>query len=107
MKITKVHKKFVCHSGPERIHPDHSCELGRLNRIIGQLEGIKKMISDRRYCPEIIVQSKAATSAINALSAAILRTHLESCVRETLEFRASPAKRDEQISELIDLFLKR
>ena len=45
-------------------NPSHKHEIPRLNRAIGQLEGIKKMIEEQRYCPDIIVQLKAVRSAI-------------------------------------------
>lgn len=41
-------------------NPNHKHEIPRLNRAIGQLEGIKKMIEEQRYCPDIIVQLRRA-----------------------------------------------
>ena len=58
-------------------NPSHDRELKRINRVIGQLEGIGRMITDRRYCPEILVQTRAATAAIRSLEAAILQKHIE------------------------------
>ena len=43
----------------ESKHPDYSKLIPRINRAIGQLGGIKKMIEERRYCPEIIMQLRA------------------------------------------------
>ena len=40
-------------------NPSHKQEIPRINRAIGQLEGIKKMIEEQRYCPDIIIQLKA------------------------------------------------
>ena len=61
-------------------NPSHKHEIPRLNRAIGQLEGIKKMIEEQRYCPDIIVQLKAVRSAIKHVESNILKTHLEECV---------------------------
>lgn len=61
-------------------NPNHKHEIPRLNRAIGQLEGIKKMIEEQRYCPDIIVQLKAVRSAIKHVESNILKTHLEECV---------------------------
>ena len=58
-------------------NPNHKHEIPRLNRAIGQLEGIKKMIEEQRYCPDIIVQLKAVRSAIKHVESNILKTHLE------------------------------
>lgn len=52
----------------------------RLNRIIGQLGGIKKMLDDNRYCGDILTQIAAAESALQALGYLILQDHLNTCV---------------------------
>jgi DNA-binding FrmR family transcriptional regulator len=44
-------------------NPDHTEDLRRLKRIRGQLEGIERMIQERRYCPDIVNQIQAASSA--------------------------------------------
>ena len=64
-------------------NPSHKHEIPRLNRAIGQLEGIKKMIEEQRYCPDIIVQLKAVRSAIKHIESNILKTHLEECVAKS------------------------
>ena len=61
-------------------HPDYTNELPRLNKISGQINGIKKMIEDRRYCPDIIMQLQAISSACKSVEAILLEKHLESCV---------------------------
>ena len=50
-------------------HPSHNEQLPRINKIIGQLNGIKKMIEENRYCPEIITQLKAVSSACQSTEA--------------------------------------
>lgn len=84
---------------PQR--PCHKQEIPRLNRIIGQLEGIKKMIEEQRYCPDILIQLRATRSAIRAVESNILKTHLQSCVAQSF---ASPEDRDQKLSELKELF---
>lgn len=61
---------------------DHSVQLKRLNRIKGQVLGVERMIIEKRYCPEIIVQMKAMRSAIKSLEAQILKGHMHHCVTE-------------------------
>lgn len=63
-------------------NPDHSLELSRLHKISGQLQGIEKMIYERRYCPEIIQQIRAAKSALKALETTILTKHLDQSLKE-------------------------
>ena len=84
------------------VHPDHSKEGVRLKRVKGQLEGILKMIEDRRYCPDILIQVRAAKSAIQAIEHSILKTHLASCVSEALHEK-NKEKANEKIEELIEL----
>lgn len=57
----------------------------RLNRIIGQLGGIKTMIDDNRYCGDVLTQLAAAESAVHSVSALMLKNHLETCVVEQIE----------------------
>lgn len=84
-------------------HPCHAAEIKRLNRISGQVDGIKKMIDDRRYCPDILIQIKAACSAMKSLETAILETHLKQCVKRAMESR-DDAVMDKKIGELMKIF---
>ncbi len=83
--------------------PCHENELVRINRIIGQLEGVKRMIENQRYCPDILMQLKAARSAICSAERKIIGKHLESCVyAATLE--STPEKKQAMIQELVKLY---
>ena len=57
----------------------------RLNRVIGQLNGVKTMIDDNRYCGDVLMQLSAAESAVHSISAILLQNHLETCVVEQIE----------------------
>lgn len=84
-------------------HPDHSAQLARLNRVIGQVEGIKRMIESRRYCPEILVQTRAVSSALKSIELGILGKHVRHCVSEALvtkNLKQSETKVEELISVL-------
>ena len=87
-------KKCECHKNN---HPSHEAQIPRLNRAIGQLEGIKRMISERKYCPDILIQFKAVKSAIRAAECEILNEHLNSCVAQSF---SSPKDRDKHIAEI-------
>lgn len=56
----------------------------RLNRAIGQLNGVKAMIDDNRYCGDVLTQLSAAESAVHSISAIMLQNHLETCVVEQI-----------------------
>jgi CsoR family transcriptional regulator, copper-sensing transcriptional repressor len=86
-------------------HPDNSKELPRLKKIAGQINGIQKMIEDKRYCVEILQQLGAVKSAINSLQANLLETHLTNCVKEAFELKKD-ADIEEKIMELKEIFKK-
>lgn len=83
-------------------HPSHKHEIPRLNRAIGQLEGIKKMIEEQRYCPEILIQLKAVRSAIKSIEKNILTTHLEHCVAESFNNKEDAKQKIMEIKTLLD-----
>ncbi len=82
----------------------HLHEIPRLKRIKGQVDGIERMIGEKRYCVEILQQIKAAKSAMQALENSILKTHLEGCVREAFESKdvINAGKKIAEISELLN-----
>ena len=71
----------------------------RLKIIDGQVNGVIKMISEDRYCDDILIQLAAINKSIKSLGNKLLKTHLETCVVENI-------KNDhlEIIDEVIDLF---
>ena len=54
--------------------------ISRLNRIEGQVRGVKAMVQDERYCTDILVQVSAIQSALNGFSRTLLSSHVKSCV---------------------------
>ncbi len=70
----------------------------RLNRAIGQLNGVKGMLDDNRYCGDVLVQLAAVESAIRSISAMLLQDHLETCVVEQVR-----QGNDEVIDEVMQL----
>lgn len=57
----------------------------RLNRMIGQLSGIGKMLGDNRYCGEILTQIAAVESALQSFGYLVLKEHMETCVVEQIQ----------------------
>ena len=84
-------------------HPNYEKHTPRLNKIKGQLNGIKKMIEEQRYCPEIITQLKAVSSACQSLEIIMLEKHLESCVMEAFQSKDKNAQA-KKIKELSLLY---
>lgn len=70
----------------------------RINRAIGQLNGVKDMIADNRYCGDVLTQLAAAESAINHVSELVLQEHLHTCLIDDIR-----AGNDESVDELFQL----
>lgn len=70
----------------------------RLNRVIGQLNGVKDMLDDNRYCGDVLTQLSAAESAVRRISEIVLREHMRTCVVEEVQ-----AGNTEVIDEVMDL----
>jgi DNA-binding FrmR family transcriptional regulator len=74
----------------------------RLNRIEGQVRGIRRMIDDSRPCLDVLQQVAAAEAALNRISLAIVRHHVDHCVGEGLTRGDAETRR--QLDELVDIF---
>ena len=73
---------------PEYVNPHFESnveDLPRLQRLVGQLEGVRKMVEEKRHCYEVIHQLRAVSSAIRGLEAKILENHIEHLLEEVLE----------------------
>lgn len=74
----------------------------RLNRIEGQVRGIRRMVQEPRLCVEILQQLAAAEAALNRISLAVFRFHVEKCVPEAVA--KGESERRQELSELVDIF---
>jgi DNA-binding FrmR family transcriptional regulator len=70
--------------------------INRLNRIEGQIRGIKGMLEKNAYCTDILVQSAAVNAAVNSFNKELLASHIRSCVVRDIR-----AGNDEIIDELV------
>ena len=73
----------------------------RINRAVGQLNGIRAMVEEDRYCGDVLTQLAAVESAVKAISREVMRDHLETCVVERIQ-----AGDTEVTDEVMDLFRK-
>ncbi|MBF1343423.1 MAG: metal-sensing transcriptional repressor, partial [Megasphaera micronuciformis] len=73
----------------------------RLNRIEGQVRGIKKMLEEERYCVDILTQVSAVQSALNAFNKELLGEHIKTCVVNDIR-----QGNDEVVDELVSLLQK-
>ena len=84
-----------------RSEEDKKALLTRRRRVEGQIRGIEKMVETDAYCPDILVQVSAATSALNSFNKTLLACHIKSCVAEDIR-----EGNDETIDELCRVLQK-
>ena len=70
--------------------------IHRLNRVEGQIRGIRGMIEKDAYCVDILNQVSAATSALNSFTRVLLENHIRSCVAEDIR-----RGQDDKLEELL------
>lgn len=85
-----------CHKTKERSPEEYKCLIHRLNRIEGQIRGIRGMVEKSVYCTDILAQVAAANAALNAFSRELLAEHIRTCVARDIR-----EGRDETLEELV------
>ena len=85
-----------CAKTKVRTEQEYKDLITRLNRIEGQIRGIKGMVEKSAYCPEILIQCSAVTAAMNAFNRELLANHIRSCVLDDIR-----AEREGTIDELL------
>lgn len=90
-----------CCRHKKRSEEEYKSLIHRLNRIEGQIRGIRGMVEKDVYCADILVQVAAANSALNAFSRELLSQHVRTCVADDLR-----AGSDEKLDELLKLLPK-
>ena len=89
------------------MHPDHKPQLiSRLNRIEGQVRGIRRMVEDGRYCIDVLTQIDAARAALAKVESEMLRAHLNHCIESAI-VRGDADDQRAKARELIDLMERR
>ena len=90
-----------CIKKKERTEAEFKDLMNRLKRVEGQVRGIEAMLENNAYCPDILVQVSAVTSALNSFSRVLLAQHMKTCVRNDIL-----AGKDETIDEILDTLRK-
>lgn len=83
----------------------HEETLRRLRRIAGQVQGVQRMIEEKKYCIDIITQIQAARSALRAVELQILQKHMSHCVRDAFA-AGSQTDAGEKMNELLRVMKK-
>lgn len=86
-----------------RVEQPHKSDLRkRMNRVLGQVQGVANMIEDDRYCVDILVQISAARSALHQVSMQLMGDHIKGCVHKAIQ----EGHGDEAITELMGIMGK-
>ena len=89
-------KKECCHKTKERSEKEFKDLVNRLNRIEGQIRGIKRMVESDTYCTDILIQVSAVNAALNSFNKVLLANHIRTCVADDIR-----AGKEETIDELV------
>lgn len=91
-----------CHATTHRDPEKKTALANRLNRIEGQVRGVKKMLEDDAYCPDILTQVSAIQSALNSFNKVLLSDHIRTCIVDDIK----AGQGDESLEELVNLVQK-
>lgn len=89
-------QECCCCKTKERTEEEYKSLIHRLNRIEGQIRGIRGMVEKNAYCTDILVQVSAVNAALNAFNKELLAEHIRTCVARDIR-----EGRDETIDELV------
>lgn len=89
-------KKCCSHRTKERSDKEYKDLIHRLNRVEGQVRGIKRMVEEDAYCTDILIQVSAVNAALNSFNKVLLANHIRTCVAEDIR-----AGKEETIDELV------
>lgn len=89
-------EKECCKRTKKRSEKEYKSLINRLNRIEGQVRGIKGMVEKDCYCPDILIQVSAVTSALNSFNKELLANHIKTCVADDIR-----KGNDQTIDELV------
>lgn len=90
-----------CHKTKERSEEERKKLVNRLNRIEGQIRGIRRMVESDAYCTDIIVQAGAVNAAVNSFIKELLASHIRTCVADDIR-----NGKDEVIDDLVKTLQK-
>lgn len=85
----------------ERSEKEYKDLINRLNRIEGQVRGIKGMVERDVYCIDILVQVAAVNAALNSFNKLLLANHIKTCVTQDIQ-----EGKEETVDELVTVLQK-
>lgn len=85
----------------ERPEKEYKDMINRLNRIEGQIRGIKGMVEKNVYCTDILIQVAAVNAALHSFNRVLLENHIKTCVTQDIK-----DGKEETVDELIQTLKK-
>ena len=97
-----MEEKCCCsHKTKERSEEEYKKLIHRLNRIEGQIRGIRGMVENSAYCTDILMQVSAVNAALNAFNKELLANHIRTCVADDIR-----GGKEETVDELVNTLQK-
>ena len=78
--------------------------INRLNRIEGQIRGIRNMVENDAYCADVLVQASAVSAALGSFNKELLASHIRSCVAD--DIKNGDGEKTDELIELLGKLLK-
>ena len=94
-------RECCAHKTKDRSEKEYKDLIHRLNRIEGQVRGIKGMVENDAYCTDILTQVAAVSAALNSFNKVLLSNHIKTCVTQDIL-----AGKDETVDELVSTLQK-
>ncbi len=94
-------EKGCCHQEKKRSEEEKKQLVTRLNRIEGQVRGVKNMVCEDRYCVDVLYQISAIQAALNSFNKELLANHIHTCVAQDIR-----EGNEEVVDELCELMRK-
>lgn len=91
----------VCHKTKERSDKEYKDLIHRLNRIEGQIRGIRGMVERDAYCTDILIQVSAVNAALSSFNKVLLANHIKTCVTRDIK-----EGKEDTIDELVETLQK-
>lgn len=101
MEEIEENKECCCDKRKERSEKEYKDLLHRLNRIEGQIRGIKGMVEKNAYCTDILTQVSAVNAALNSFNKVLLANHMKTCVINDIK-----EGKEETVDELVTVIQK-
>lgn len=93
--------KPCCEKSTHRTEEQRKALIHRLNRIEGQIRGLRGMIEADAYCTDVLTQSAAASAALSGFNKELIGFHMKGCVTRDIQ-----AGQEETVDELLDILYK-